>query len=86
MDENLDELYALKDKVTEKLYANKNKPDFTLQQAQEMLKKAEELLAGDAKSALEIDQRLMLLEHIILKVQKNHYTTLTTAMVMERFL
>jgi len=57
LDENLDELYALKDKVTEKFFAYKNKPDFTLQQAQEMLKKAEELLAGDAKSALEIDQR-----------------------------
>ena len=70
-DENLDELYALKDKVTEKFFAYKNKPDFTLQQAQEMLKKAEELLAGDAKSALEIDQRLMLLEQELREMRQD---------------
>ena len=71
LDENLDELYALKDKVTEKFFAYKNKPDFTLQQAQEMLKKAEELLAGDAKSALEIDQRLMLLEQELREMRQD---------------
>jgi hypothetical protein len=70
-DEDLDELYTMKDKVTEHFFAYKNKPDFTLEQAQEMLKKAEELLAGDAKSALEIDQRLMLLEQELREMRQD---------------
>ena len=70
-DKDLDELYTMKDKVTEHFFAYKNKPDFTLQQAQEMLKKAEELLAGDAKSALEIDQRLMLLEQELREMRQD---------------
>jgi len=70
-DKDLDELYTMKDKVTEHFFAYKNKPDFTLEQAQEMLKKAEELLAGDAKSALEIDQRLMLLEQELREMRQD---------------
>ena len=70
-DENLDELYTLKHKVMEKFSAYKDQPDFTLEKAQEMLKKAEILLAEDAKSALEIDQRLMVLEQELREMRQD---------------
>ena len=70
-DENLDELYTLKHKVMEKFSAYKDQPDITLEKAQEMLKKAEILLAEDAKSALEIDQRLMVLEQELREMRQD---------------
>jgi len=69
-EENLD-LSLFKKVMEEKFLNYKTNEDFTLEKALEMLKKAELLLSQDAKSALEIDVRLVKLEQELREMRQD---------------